>query len=136
MKHPAFHQEFSMRSVSRLLVLAMFLAGSTALYAQDKAGSKTAGSKSSSATKSETKETRVRGVLPQYFGKISLSDEQKQKIYKIQNEYSDRIDELEKKIEEMKAERNGKYMKELTKAQKERLDELKKARDKDDEKDK
>jgi TolA-binding protein len=124
-----------MRSAGKLFVLALFLCGSTALYAQDKSGSKSSGSKSGTG-KTETKEARVRGVLPQYYGKISLSDEQKQKIYKIQNEYSDRIDELEKKIEDLKAERNSKYMKELTKAQKERLEELKKARDKDSEKDK
>lgn len=122
-----------MRSAGKLFVLALILCGPTALYAQDKAGSKSSGSKSSSG-KTETKETRVRGVLPQYYGKISLSDEQKQRIYKIQNEYSDRIDELEKKIEDLKAERNSKYMKELTKAQKERLDELKNARDKDNDK--
>ncbi len=123
-----------MRAAGKLFVLALFLCGSTALYAQDKSGSKSSGSKSSG--KSETKETRVRGVLPQYYGKISLSDEQKQKIYKIQNEYSDRIDDLEKKIDELKAERNAKYLKELTKAQRERLEELRSARSKDSDKDK
>ncbi|HMO34478.1 MAG TPA: hypothetical protein PKA06_00410 [Gemmatales bacterium] len=131
-----------MRSIVSILVAMLFFAGAS-LEAQEKGSTKS--SSKSSSTKSdskestkESKEARVRGVLPQYFGKLSLSDEQRQKIYRIQNEYSDQIADLEKKIESLKAERNNKYLKELTKAQRERLEELKKGREKekDDDNDK
>ena len=48
------------------------------------------------------------------------------------NEYSDKIDDMQKKIDDIKAERNAKYLKSLTKAQRDRLEEIKKGAEKDD----
>ena len=70
--------------------------------------------------------------MPANYNKLGFSDDQRQSIYKIQNDYSDKIDDLEKKIEAMKTERNEKYLKVLTKAQRDRLIEIRKGSDKDD----
>ncbi|MBL8824121.1 MAG: hypothetical protein JNJ77_16165 [Planctomycetia bacterium] len=120
-----------MRWLSGLLAVAILCTLSGNLAAQDKGSSKS-GSKSgskSSSSKSEAKESKIRGVLPQYYRQLGLSDEQRQNIYKIQHDYADKLEELEKKLEDMKAERNAKYLKELTKSQREQLEELKKSRD-------
>jgi hypothetical protein len=68
--------------------------------------------------------TRIRGTLPPNFGKIGLSDEQKQQIYRVQAKYGAKIDELEKQIETLKAERTAEYHKVLTPAQRKRLEEI------------
>lgn len=116
-----------MKHLVGILALSLLLGGVSSSFAQDK--SKSSGSRSSDS-KSEGK---ARGVLPQHYRQLGLSDEQRQTIYKIQNEYSDKIDDLQKKIDDMKAERNAKYLKALTKAQRDRLEEIKKgATDKDD----
>ena len=38
--------------------------------------------------------TKVKGMLPQHWGKIGLDDKQKQEIYKIQAKYNEKIDKL------------------------------------------
>lgn len=128
-----------MRWITGMLAVVMLCTLSGNLAAQEKGSSKS-GSKSgskSSSSKSETKESKIRGVLPQYYRQLGLSDEQRQNIYKIQNDYAEKIDELEKKLEDMKAERNAKYLKELTRSQREQLEELKKSRkDKEESKEK
>lgn len=120
-----------MRLLPGVLVLSLLLGSTCSTLGQEK--SKSSGSKSSaSSSKSDSsKDGKARGVLPANYRQLGLSDEQRQNIYKIQNDYSDRIDELQKKIDEMKLERNAKYLKVLTKAQRERLEEIKKG-DKDD----
>lgn len=136
-----------MKLLGGLLALALALGISSPGWAQDsksgsKSGSSTAksgtaktdgkGETKSESTTTKEKEGKARGVLPMYYRQIGLSEEQRQKIYKIQNEYSDKVDDLEKRIEAMKAERNSKYLKELTKAQRDRLEELKKGKDEKD----
>lgn len=113
-----------MRFVVGTLALALLLSGVGAASAQEKG-------KSKSDSSSKERESKVRGVLPQHYRQLGLSEEQRQNIYKIQNEYADKIDDLQKKIDDMKAERNSKYLKALTKAQRDRLEEIKKG-DKDD----
>ena len=120
-----------MRLLGSVLAVTLLMGAASSAWSQEKSGSKSGSSKSGSKEKAEPK---ARGVLPMYYRQLGLSEEQRQKIYRIQNEYSDKIDELEKKIEDMKAERNGRYLKELTKAQRDRLDELKKSKDKEEEK--
>lgn len=67
---------------------------------------------------------KVRGQLPPNWGKLGLSDEQKQKIYKIQGDYETRIDELEAKLKQLKQEQNKEMVKVLTDAQRARLKEI------------
>lgn len=109
-----------MKYVVSVLAMALLVSGANSVAAQDKGKSK-----------SEPPSSKVRGVLPQHYRQLGLSEEQRQNIYKIQNEYADKIDDLQKKIDDMKAERNAKYLKALTKAQRDRLEEIKKG-DKED----
>jgi TolA-binding protein len=119
-----------MRFAAGVLALAFFLGTANSAVAQDK-------EKTKSGSSTKEKESKARGVLPQHYRQLALSDEQRQTIYKIQNEYSDKIDDLQKKIDDMKAERNAKYLKSLTKAQRDRLEEIKKGAEKEEkEKDK
>jgi len=75
--------------------------------------------------KDDKKETPfIRGVLPPNFGKIGLSEEQKQKIYKIQADAREKIGELEKKIAEMKAKEKQDLLGVLTEEQKKKLKEI------------
>jgi hypothetical protein len=48
---------------------------------------------------------KIRGQLPRGYGKLGLSDEQRQKIYKIQADYDDKIDALEIQLQTLKAQR-------------------------------
>lgn len=67
---------------------------------------------------------RLRGQLPQNYRKLSLSEEQVQKIYKIQAEYDDKVRALEEQIKAMKAEEKKKIEGVLTPAQLARLKEI------------
>lgn len=65
------------------------------------------------------------GPLPSYFGKIAVSDEQRVQLYKIQNDYEARIDELQRQVKALIQERDSKMEELLTPGQKLRLAELK-----------
>jgi hypothetical protein len=67
---------------------------------------------------------KFKGVLPQNWGKLGLSDEQKQKVYKVQNDYDLKIAALEKQLKDLKAQEKGEMEKVLTDAQKARLKEI------------
>src|SRR5712691_13474287 len=71
-----------------------------ALIAQDAAkgaekGEEAKGAKGAKKAKSD--------VLPKNYGKIGLSEEQRKKVYEIQERYEAQIDELEKKLAELKS---------------------------------
>jgi Spy/CpxP family protein refolding chaperone len=66
---------------------------------------------------------KVKGQLPQGWGKIGLTDEQKQKVYKIHAKYNDQIDKLEAQIKELKEKRDHERYDVLTAEQKKRLKE-------------
>jgi hypothetical protein len=73
-------------------------------------------------------EPKVKGQLPPGYKKLGLSEDQVQAIYRKQNEYHAKIEEHQKAITALKAELKVEEEKVLTKAQKDRLKEL---RDKD-----
>lgn len=73
---------------------------------------------------------KVKGFLPMNWGKIGLSDEQKQNIYKIQNKYGEEIDKLDAKIKELKATRDKEMKTVLTTDQKKKLEEILVGKDK------
>jgi hypothetical protein len=84
---------------------------------------------------------KVKGTLPPHYKQLGLSDKQLQDVYKVQASYKAKIDDLEQKIKELKAEEKTEREKILTDAQKARLKELlvgeeKEAKDKPAEKDK
>jgi Spy/CpxP family protein refolding chaperone len=91
------------------LVLAVALLAGSMLQGQDK--------------KDDTP-SKVKGVLPANWGKLGLTDEQKQKIYKVQADYNDKIGTLEKQLKDLKATEKGEMEKVLTDAQKARLKEI------------
>jgi hypothetical protein len=65
-----------------------------------------------------------RGPLPIYFGKLGLSEPQKEKCYTIQDSYEERIAALKKQIEDLETERDQSMETLLTPGQKLRLKEL------------
>lgn len=74
--------------------------------------------------KKEEPPAKVKGVLPDHWKKLGLSDAQVQEIYKIQNKYDAEIDKLQAKIAELKANKTKETKAVLTTEQKKRLDEI------------
>lgn len=77
------------------------------------------------ATAQEKKPAKdARGPLPAHYGKLGLSDEQKDGMYKVYDEYKSQIDELSAQIKKLQADRDAKLQEKLTPTQKTRLQEL------------
>jgi Spy/CpxP family protein refolding chaperone len=72
--------------------------------------------------KKDEPSAKVKGILPMNWGKIGLTDDQKQQIYRIQGKYNDEIDKLDAKIKELKATRDKEMKAVLTDDQKKRLE--------------
>lgn len=70
-------------------------------------------------------EPKVKGFLPQNWGKLGLSADQKQDIYRIQAKYNAEIDSLKAKIDKLKEEEKAAMEKVLTDEQKKKLKEIK-----------
>jgi hypothetical protein len=66
--------------------------------------------------------TKVKGKLPSHWGKIGLTDDQKQTIYKVQAKYDPEIDKLTAKIDELKATRDKEMKAVLSADQKKALE--------------
>lgn len=75
-------------------------------------------------TKPSPKTEQRRGPLPDNYGKIGMSDEQKEQAYKIQDEYDGKLEALKLEMKKLLAERDGKLMGLLTDGQKLRMQEL------------
>lgn len=73
---------------------------------------------------------KLKGFLPANFGKLGLSEDQKQQVYKIHNKYDTEIDKLEAKIVELKAEKAKEAKAVLTADQKKRLEDILLGKDK------
>lgn len=68
---------------------------------------------------------KLKGQLPAGWRKLGLSEEQIQKVYKVQADYRSRLDKLEEQVEMLKKQRQAEMEKVLSAAQKARLRELK-----------
>jgi hypothetical protein len=66
----------------------------------------------------------VTGQLPTYWRMLGLSEDQVQKVYKLQAKYNTEIDELEAKIKELKDKMSKERLDVLTADQKKRLEEI------------
>ena len=64
---------------------------------------------------------KVKGSLPPNWGKIGLTDDQKQEVYKVQAKYTAEIEKLEAKIRDLKAARDKDMRAVLTADQKKAL---------------
>jgi hypothetical protein len=67
---------------------------------------------------------KLRGQLPQYFGKLGLRDDQKQAIYKVRADYKVKKDQLQKQLDKLKADEKEALEKLLTPEQLKRLKEI------------
>jgi Spy/CpxP family protein refolding chaperone len=72
----------------------------------------------------DTPAAKAKGQLPQNWKKIGLTDDQVQKIYKIQGEYRPKIDEAKAKAAALGKEMNEQMVKVLTDEQKVALKKL------------
>lgn len=52
-------------------------------------------------------EAKARGRVPPHFAKLDLTSDQKTRIYAIQDQYEDRIDDLLAQIEELRVQRDS-----------------------------
>jgi hypothetical protein len=68
-------------------------------------------------------------TLPADWKKLGLSDEQKKKVYAIEDEYGPKIAALQKQIEDLKKEENSKRYAVLTDEQKKHLKEIRDTKD-------
>lgn len=68
--------------------------------------------------------TKVKGTLPPNWGKLGLTDNQVQEIYKVRNKYGDEIAKLKAKIAELETTRDKESKALLTPEQKKRLEEI------------
>ena len=89
---------------------------------------KSAAAKSAPKQKTQAaKQKKPRGRLPNYYGKIGVSGEQRKKIYAIQGSYQPQLVELRKQIADLLAKRDAEMASVLTDSQKEQLSKLRDA---------
>ena len=109
-----------MLRLSMFALLGGALVLSTGVVGQE---AKTAGQEPKKEVKKEDP-VKVKGFLPMQWGKIGLTDDQKQEIYKIQAKHNTEIDKLEAKIKELKGARDKEMKSVLSADQKKKLDEI------------
>ncbi len=114
-----------MRSISRVNLLCVLFTGiaisicaSNTLVAQKKE----ADTAKPSAKAKKTAAKKSKGRLPNHYGKLNLSTEQRDKVYKIQAGYKSQIDALKKQLAELTKKRNSECEGVLTATQKSTLD--------------
>ncbi len=108
----------STKSAIGITLLLSAFALPTLFSAEQKSDSEQPGAESQSS------ETKPRGRLPNHFGKLGISEEQRTRIYSIQADYDERIDELLSQIEELVTTRDADIDAVLTEGQRARLREL------------
>ncbi len=67
---------------------------------------------------------KIKGTLPANYGKLGLSEEQKQKIYKLQADYDAKIADLDKQMKQLKAQEKVDLEKVLSPEQKQKLKDI------------
>ncbi len=72
----------------------------------------------------DTPSAKFRGQLPPNWGKLALSEEQKQKIYEIQSKVRVKVDELKAQIKDLQNQERKDMEKVLTDAQRAMLREI------------
>lgn len=80
------------------------------------------------ATDAKTDTTKVKGRLPSGWGKLGITDVQKQAIYKVEASYESQIDALHKQLADLEAKRDADMRNVLTAAQQKQLDDMTSAR--------
>jgi hypothetical protein len=70
------------------------------------------------------KKAKAKGQLPANWAKLGLTDEQKQKVYSVQEDYREKLADLEQKLKALRKQERQEMEKILTDAQKARLKEI------------
>ncbi|MCA9007262.1 MAG: hypothetical protein KDA70_18470 [Planctomycetaceae bacterium] len=110
-----------------LRVFAVLLTGvSLAICSVDSLPAQKKETTKSEATAKENKPDakKSKGRLPNHFGKLNLSDEQRDKIYKIQASYKSEIDSLKKQLAELNKKKDAEIVTVLEPSQKSILDKI------------
>ncbi|WP_417383042.1 hypothetical protein [Gimesia sp.] len=110
-----------------LKVFAVLLTGvSLAICSVDSLPAQKKETTKSEATAKETKPAakKSKGRLPNHYGKLNLSDEQRDKIYKIQASYKSEIDSLKKQLAELNKKKDAEIVTVLEPSQKSILDKI------------
>ena len=82
-------------------------------------------SKSTTAKATQTKTTKkIKGRLPNNYGKLDLSTKQRTEIYEIQAKYRTKIEDLEKQLAALKADQGKDIEGVLTTTQKKKLQDI------------
>lgn len=105
------------RAVTLTAVVAVAVGGSIYAWAQQPAA------QSAQQEAQPAQPTPPRGRLPAYYGQV-VNQQQREQIYAIQAKYSARIAELQKQLEELRAQRDAEIEKVLTPEQLKRIAEL------------
>ncbi|MAG92366.1 MAG: hypothetical protein CMJ48_01245 [Planctomycetaceae bacterium] len=74
--------------------------------------------------KSATPRKKARGRLPNYYGQLGVSEQQRTKIYELQSGFSAQIAKLRDQISVLEKQRNTEVRNVLTEDQQKRYDEL------------
>jgi Spy/CpxP family protein refolding chaperone len=125
--------------MSRMVSLALLsglLVMSGGLIGQDKKDDPKKDAPAGKQDKDDPNTGKLTGRLPQNWGKIGLTDDQKKEIYKIQHKYDTEIDKLDAKIKELRKTKDTEIKAILTPDQQKRLAEIVVGKEKDKEKDK
>lgn len=88
-------------------VLSVFLVVGSGLQGQDK-----------------KEPPKVKGTLPQNWGKLGLTDKQKAEVYRVRAEYGEKIDALKKQIKDLEDKERVDLLKVLSEEQRTRLREI------------
>ncbi len=112
----------SMKTNTSKIVTVMLAGG--LLFGLFLAPSLNAQRKKSTTRKTATKKAKHSHRLPRYFGKIGISTEQKGNIYKIQEKYHSKIDDLKKQLAALKKKEMSEIETTLSASQKSALKKL------------
>jgi Spy/CpxP family protein refolding chaperone len=106
---------------STLLPAALTLVGCLALIAKDP---RAAAQEKEAKDKPSKKRSEPRGRLPNYWSKLDISAEQKERIYAAQRRAREKIEPLRKQIEVIEARLDEEMLGVLTPQQRQRLEQI------------
>lgn len=75
-------------------------------------------------TKAPAAASHGRGSLPTHWGRLGLSDDQKQKVRTIRDQYRAQLDDLDRQMKELRKKEHAEMEAVLTDSQKQRLREI------------
>jgi Spy/CpxP family protein refolding chaperone len=87
-----------------VVMVAVALLGAAAFQEKDKDKGK----------KDDKTPAKLKGTLPMHYKQVGLSADQVQKIYKIQADYKDKLEDLKKKMDQLKSDQKDAMEKVLT----------------------